>query len=169
MAVATRNALQSFTDQAVQIKWPNDILVDEQKVAGILSEVSVKGNVLQQAIIGIGVNVNNTGFPPVLTRATSLRMVVGQEIEMETVIGKLCEDIEVQYNLVREGAFPAINHAYHDNLYLKGAYQLFEASDQTFVAAIRKVDNEGRLVLKTPNGMQTYPHGSVRYRLQGFT
>ena len=169
IAVATQNAISDFTDRPVTIKWPNDILIDEQKVAGILTEVTIKGTHLQQAIIGIGVNVNNQGFPEELPRAVSLFQVTGVREDPEKLVNQLCTHIEMAYEHLRAGQLGLIDKAYHAHLFLKGAYQLYEAKGETFVGAIEKVDEDGRLILKTPKGSQAFAHGTIRYRLAGFT
>ncbi len=83
-ALATREAIQAHLppDLTAAIKWPNDILVSERKVAGILCELSE-----DVVIIGIGINVNMTEFPPDLRRpATSLCLISGAEQDREAVL-----------------------------------------------------------------------------------
>lgn len=169
IAVATQNAISDFTDRPVTIKWPNDMLIDEQKVAGILNEVTIQGTLLQQAIIGIGVNVNNRRFPPSLPRAISILQASATLLEPEKLVKQLCHHIELAYEHLRAGQFSLIDKAYHTHLFLKGAYQLYKAKGQTFVGAIEKVDDDGRLILKTPGGSKSFAHGTIRYGLAGFT
>jgi BirA family biotin operon repressor/biotin-[acetyl-CoA-carboxylase] ligase len=90
-ALAAREAVQAHlpADLQASIKWPNDILVDDYKVAGILCELSDEA-----AVIGIGINVNMTEFPEDLRRpASSLRMLAGagqdRDAVLKTVIDRL--------------------------------------------------------------------------------
>jgi BirA family biotin operon repressor/biotin-[acetyl-CoA-carboxylase] ligase len=83
-ALAVREAIQAHLPSGLTaaIKWPNDILVGEYKVAGILCEL-----LEDAAVIGIGINVNMTEFPPDLrTPATSLRLLSGTEQDRDTVL-----------------------------------------------------------------------------------
>jgi len=77
------------------IKWPNDILVRNRKVAGILIENGLVGKYLEYAIIGIGLNVNQTNFNEF--QATSLGKNLGRRLQLEDVIGSLIENIEAFY------------------------------------------------------------------------
>jgi BirA family biotin operon repressor/biotin-[acetyl-CoA-carboxylase] ligase len=91
-ALATREAIQSYlpSDLTAAIKWPNDILVGEYKVAGILCEL-----LEDAAIIGIGINVNTTGFPGDLRRpASSLRILTGAEQDREAVLKSILERLD---------------------------------------------------------------------------
>lgn len=72
-AVAAAEALLHLTDLNVRIKWPNDILVNGKKVAGILTEISTERGAVDYAVVGLGMNVNTPGFPDDISeRATSI-------------------------------------------------------------------------------------------------
>jgi BirA family biotin operon repressor/biotin-[acetyl-CoA-carboxylase] ligase len=91
-ALATREAIQAHlpSDLTAAIKWPNDILVGEYKVAGILCELFA-----DIVIIGIGINVNMTDFPPDLRRpATSLRLLSGGEQDRGDVLKTLLDRLD---------------------------------------------------------------------------
>jgi len=91
-ALATREAVQTFLppDLTAAIKWPNDILVGEYKLAGILCELFDDA-----AVIGIGINVNTTGFPEDLRRpASSLRMLSGAEQDRDAVLKTVLDRLD---------------------------------------------------------------------------
>jgi BirA family biotin operon repressor/biotin-[acetyl-CoA-carboxylase] ligase len=67
-AVAVVDALQSLVALPYDIKWPNDILVNQHKLAGILTEASLEGDAINYAVIGIGINLNHSEFPEELER-----------------------------------------------------------------------------------------------------
>ena len=74
MAMSALEGINAVTGLPVRIKWPNDILIHRRKVAGILSEMSVRDGKIQYVVIGIGVNVNQEGFPKEIEKiATSLK------------------------------------------------------------------------------------------------
>lgn len=91
-ALATREAVQSFLppDLNAAIKWPNDILVGEYKIAGILCELFDEA-----AVIGIGINVNVTEFPKDLRRpASSLRLLSGSEQDRDAVLTTVLDRLD---------------------------------------------------------------------------
>jgi BirA family biotin operon repressor/biotin-[acetyl-CoA-carboxylase] ligase len=91
-ALATREAIQTHlpSDLTAAIKWPNDILVDEYKVAGILCELFEDA-----AVIGIGINVNVTEFPQDLRRpASSLRMLTGAEQDRDALLKTVLDRLD---------------------------------------------------------------------------
>jgi len=85
---------------AVSIKWPNDILISRAKVAGILIENSLRGSVLDTAIVGIGLNVNQGHFPDGLS-ATSLSLCSGEKWDAEQVLRELDRQLGFQYERLR--------------------------------------------------------------------
>jgi len=96
------------------IKWPNDVLVDGRKVAGILCE-----RVGDNVICGIGLNVNQTSFPPeIAERATSLRLLTGREQSVADVLERVLAELSSLYEEWRRGGFAAVHHelAQHDAL-----------------------------------------------------
>lgn len=108
-AVATADAIAATTGVTVRIKWPNDLLVNSRKVAGILSEAALEGEAAHVAL-GIGINVSQTpeDFPPELRdRAGSLALAGGRPVEREALLGALLAELEGRYlTLCREGFAP---------------------------------------------------------------
>jgi len=99
------------------VKWPNDVLVDGRKIAGILCERNG-----DNVICGIGVNVNQTVFPAeIAARATSLRLVRGDAQDLDAVLAALLAELGALYETWRAGGFAAVyaELAAHDAL--KGA------------------------------------------------
>ena len=80
------------------IKWPNDIIIDGKKVAGVLTESMFNGNALDRLLIGIGMNVNQTEFPKELRhKATSLRQINGASLQREPLLSNILSRIEYEY------------------------------------------------------------------------
>ena len=101
LGLATAEAIQSSTGIACDLRWPNDVLVNGSKVAGVLAHLTENC-----VIAGIGINVNNTSFEPNLrTPATSLLLAINREVSRETVLVKLLESLDFFCNLlIKEGA-----------------------------------------------------------------
>src|SRR5262245_49633110 len=78
-AVAVHDAVERDTRLDVDIKWPNDLLIGRKKVCGILAEIQAEVDLVNTLVIGVGLNVNHSAFPPdIADRATSLRMESGR-------------------------------------------------------------------------------------------
>ena len=74
----------------IKIKWPNDMLVDSRKIAGILIENTYNQQQIQYSVMGIGLNVNQADFGPLSGIATSLKLLTGQQHDRKEVLEKLC-------------------------------------------------------------------------------
>ena len=86
------------------VKWPNDVYFGERKICGILCERDG-----DKVIVGIGINVNATRFPPeIAARATSLRVVHGREFDLEAVLASVLASFRGLYKKWEQGGFPAL-------------------------------------------------------------
>jgi BirA family transcriptional regulator, biotin operon repressor / biotin---[acetyl-CoA-carboxylase] ligase len=95
------------------IRWPNDVLLNEKKCAGILVEMSGGGESVLHAIAGIGINVNHKSLPPELAAtATSLRIETGCEYVLETVLAAVLSNTERYYGMFLERGAPAVTDAF---------------------------------------------------------
>lgn len=107
-AVAIVQAIQEITSLTPQIKWPNDILIEQQKVTGILTELQADADRIISVIIGMGLNVNQTedDFPPALREiATSLRVKEGKEIDRAELIKVIFHKFETLYMIFLDKGF----------------------------------------------------------------
>jgi BirA family biotin operon repressor/biotin-[acetyl-CoA-carboxylase] ligase len=104
-AVALHNAVERETRLAVDVKWPNDLLVHGKKVCGILAELQAEVDMVKTMIIGVGLNVNHQRFPEDLgARAISLRMASGRTHSRIEILLEFLEEFEDLYaNFLRRG------------------------------------------------------------------
>lgn len=94
-AVAMAEAVEPFLGRPVQLKWPNDLLCEEKKFCGILAEMETEGGRVRHVVLGVGVDVNGTGFPEDLARkATSLRMLAGHPLSLEELLLVVLEALD---------------------------------------------------------------------------
>ena len=109
VAVALAQAIERTTGLKVECKWPNDLLIDKKKVAGILIEGSIKQNQVEYVVIGIGINVNQQSFAGELApKATSLRLSSGKEIERTMLFRESLLILESTYAGVSSTGFQSI-------------------------------------------------------------
>lgn len=106
-AVAAHRALKACTGLHADIKWPNDLLLNGKKLCGILTELSIDPQGKPQIIIGIGINLNTTAFPPELEDiACSVFSATGIEVKKESLLEKLVAELdEYIARWEREGCF----------------------------------------------------------------
>ena len=139
------------------IKWPNDILVDTKKLAGVLIETVIKGKFIQTAIIGIGLNVNQTQFDAALN-ATSLALACGREFNLEVLRDNLLSHLHRRLEQIH---LSTLNEVYNQHLFGLNQTLRFADVESTFTAMVKGVDTDGTLMLYLP-GEQLM----VRYRFK---
>ena len=83
-----------------RIKWPNDIWVEDRKICGILIENTLESGMVRESIVGIGLNLNETGWPPELPNPVSLRELTGREYAPETELTALGKEIRRRFGLL---------------------------------------------------------------------
>src|SRR2546428_13447998 len=96
---------------APRVKWPNDVLIDGRKVAGVLTEMEAEVERVRHVILGIGVNLNapRSAFPPELRdTATSLWLATGRRVDRAAVTGRLLAVLEARYGRFLGGGFEAV-------------------------------------------------------------
>jgi BirA family biotin operon repressor/biotin-[acetyl-CoA-carboxylase] ligase len=134
-----------------KIKWPNDIYFEDKKVAGILIENQVNKTAYQNAVVGIGLNVNQNSFVN-LPNAISLKQILGINFPVEKVLERLCETIEARYLQLRASKYEALKEAYLQCMYRYNEVHSFRSQNKEFRATIIGVLRSGRLVLILQNG-----------------
>ncbi len=149
VSLGIKQALERYVS-GVEIKWPNDIFVREQKMAGILIENSVQGTCLRRSIVGMGINVNQTVFTGDF-HAVSLRMFTGTEMDCRELLAEVIASIMTLY---RNSDAESVRREYMRSLYRKEGYHSYEDSRGVFRARICAVADDGQLVLEDQNGEQ---------------
>lgn len=160
IAVALRDTVAALlpADRLVQVKWPNDILVDRRKVAGILIETGVHSDRLRSVIVGIGLNVNQSGFDPSLHgQATSLAVALGRPLVPEDVLAVLLAQVEAGYMALRAGRFEGIERSYLQHLYAYQEDTRIEVGGVERLLHVVGVDADGRIALQ--DGQKLYFYG----------
>ncbi len=152
-ALAVRDACARLTGQSLslQVKWPNDVLAQGRKLAGILLQLVWKGQHLAATILGIGVNVNQHDFPPEL-RATSLSLLAGVQFDLNDVIDVLCRCLDHRMRQIA-AAPDQLDADYLANLYRYQEWAQYRYQNRVLTAGIVGVDARGCLVLESDQGL----------------
>lgn len=103
MGLSVVQALEKEFGVKTQIKWPNDVVLNQKKVSGILTEMELCDNMIDYIVIGVGINTNQTEFAQELRdKATSLRLELGICVEQERLIGAVVESFWKNYQIFLE-------------------------------------------------------------------
>lgn len=134
-----------------KIKWPNDIYFEDKKIAGILIENHMNSSVYQNAVIGIGLNINQLHFDD-LSNAISLKQIIGLEFPIEKVMENICETLEARYLMLKAGNFKDLKKAYMSNLYGLNILQHFIVNKEKLNGKIIDVLRNGFLQIELIDG-----------------
>jgi len=111
VSVAVAKTINKLFLLKTEIKWPNDVLINHKKVCGILTEATTKDKKLDFVVVGIGINAdfNLSALPAHIRKSsTTLKEELKKEIDRETLLCKLLEEVELYYNLFTKGKFDKI-------------------------------------------------------------
>lgn len=144
--LAVAEAMQAFGIEA-QIKWPNDLLVDGRKLCGILVEAGARG-----VVVGIGINVNGTEFPPELDgQATSMKLAGGRGFEAGEVLGLVLRSLHRLAG--RIGAdFPEVIGRIRERCALSGHQVRLESGSGPLRGVVEGIGDRGELVVVADDG-----------------
>lgn len=165
-AMAVTKAVRVKYGLDVQIKWPNDIVLNGRKICGILTEMNTEIDAINYVVIGIGINVSNERFGDDTAKvATSLRIEGGGEIRRAELIWAVWEAFEAYYgNFIKTGDLQGIKHEYDG--YLVNIDRQVRVLDQKepFTGTARGITAHGELIVETDEGIKRVSSGEVSVR-----
>ncbi|MDD3275137.1 MAG: biotin--[acetyl-CoA-carboxylase] ligase [Candidatus Omnitrophica bacterium] len=160
-AVSICEAVKEAIGLSVQIKWPNDVLVNNKKLAGILTEMSAEMDKVNFVVIGIGLNVNNDR-KSLLPQATSLREARGEELSRLDLLQGLLRRLEENYLLLEEGGARQIIDKWRGFTLTLGTRVRVAFQDKYVEGQAADIDSDGSLVIRKDSGlMQKISSGDV--------
>jgi len=113
-ALTIRKVISMYVNH-VMIKKPNDIWVDDKKIAGILIEHYLQGEKLNYSVAGVGINVNQTQFDPALPNPTSLNLILKSSLSREKILQEIVEIGKEYYTKLQNGAFVELESEYEEH------------------------------------------------------
>ena len=151
-AVGVCEAIREFTGLDCQIKWPNDLLINEKKVAGILTELSAEMDMVRFVIVGIGININNNkNLLPV--KSTSLKEELGSEVLRVEILRFILKTLEEKYLLFGKNGFEEIAGAWRAmSATLGRRVKVFHHKEHTEGQAV-DIDSDGGLIIRKDSGL----------------
>lgn len=147
VAVSAHQWLQKYLGDDLKIKWPNDLYWQDRKAGGILIE-SVIGSNWLWAIIGVGVNVNQTVFPELATNAVSIKQITGKTNNPVALSKEFCTVLETNVNRLIKNGFDEFYAYYQNVLFKKNEWVSFKKQNRIFEAKVKSVTRSGRLLIE---------------------
>jgi BirA family biotin operon repressor/biotin-[acetyl-CoA-carboxylase] ligase len=158
-AVALARAIASVTGLSPRIKWPNDLLIRERKVAGILTESRGGPDRLDYLVVGVGVNANHTAadFQEELRAgATSLRLELGLPVQREALVSRLFSELEGLYEKLQQGESALILRQWRSLSRTLGQRVLVSLGKGTIEGIAVDVNEGGALVVRRDDGSPAF-------------
>jgi BirA family transcriptional regulator, biotin operon repressor / biotin---[acetyl-CoA-carboxylase] ligase len=154
----------SSTLSEVYIKWPNDIYVSNDKIAGILIENAIIRSDIEHTIAGIGLNINQEKFSASAGSATSLKILTGRDHELDRCLDGVLASIDRRYSQLKDDRRSRISNDYLQSLCRFGQFTEFNDSRGLFEGKIINVTDTGRLQIEDRKGrIYEYGHREVDF------
>jgi BirA family biotin operon repressor/biotin-[acetyl-CoA-carboxylase] ligase len=160
-ALAIKKTLADFEIFA-EIKWPNDVFVNQKKIAGILIENQLMATRIKSSIVGIGLNVNQKHFGDNLI-ANSIYLMSGVENELSSVFIKLHAYLDFYFDLLLNKQYGILKNAYLKAMYQRGELRKYEDENGVFEGEIIGIDQKGKLLVKAQNKLSTYDFKEIKF------
>lgn len=135
-----------------KVKWPNDIYVDNDKIAGILIESSTMGGKVSYMVVGIGLNINQDNFRSNAPNPVSLRQITGKMYDTTSCLEETAADLDRRYRQVMDGNRNEVKSEYLMNLYRYNEWTTFRNTEGSFTGMIKDVEYDGRMTVETRTG-----------------
>ncbi len=162
VGVALAEAIEKTTGIRAECKWPNDVLLNRKKVAGILVEGALKENFVEYVVVGIGVNVNQTVFPPDLAnKATSLRLECKREIDRIALFRDILTALEVMYQRGKQSGFGFVVSRWMERSSMLNKPIAVSQHGTVITGIVKGLSREGGLILQANGLEQTLFAGDV--------
>ena len=154
-SLAVVHSIELVTGLKPQVKWPNDILIDDRKVCGILVESRVRGNVVDYSLIGIGMNVNlnPSALGEFITPATSLSQESGQPVSRLDLVRQLLVELDRLYLSLPAGG--AVYEEWRERLVTLGKPVTVTWGESRYEGIAESVAGDGSLRLRQADGSLT--------------
>lgn len=146
------------------IKWPNDIIVNQHKIAGLLIENQIQGQSINKTVIGLGLNINQISFP--IDRAiTSIALETGNSSDIESFLKKFLFNLDFYFDLLLNQHFNILKKQYLKKLHLIDTWSEFSSPEVgQFTGSIKGITEEGKLRVKNFEGIEnTFDMQTIRF------
>lgn len=167
MAYSAAKVIRALENLEVCIKWPNDLVIGTQKICGILTEMHLCGSEIEDVVVGIGINVNETAFSEdIKDKATSLCLQKGESVNRERLLEGILSEFANQYeHFLEVQDLSFLQEAYNELLINKEREVLVLEPGNEYMAVAQGINSEGELLVKKEDGcLETVFAGEVSVR-----
>lgn len=148
-----------------RIKWPNDVLLNNKKICGILTEMTAEADRINHVIIGIGINVNNELFTvDLIEKATSLYRETGTRYRRDKLICDIIDEFKELYGIYLKDGFSALKREYSLKCVTLNRQVIIVRNGAEFEARAVDIDANGGLVIEHDGVRETVTSGEVSVR-----
>jgi BirA family biotin operon repressor/biotin-[acetyl-CoA-carboxylase] ligase len=166
--VAVAESVSSVTGLRARLKWPNDVLVQGRKAAGILAELSAELDRINHLVLGIGINVNARAWQmpsDMAAEATSLRAESGTHVSRIDLVRVILTELERYYDILLRRGFEPVRQAWKTLGATLGARVLVERGGKELEGTALDIDRQGALILEARDGTRVrVTAGDIRLR-----
>lgn len=165
-SLAVYDTLKTFCTQDIAIKWPNDILINNKKVAGILIENKISGNQIKHSVVGIGINVYQQDFPlEIKHKTTSLSLEI-ENLDIEILqLVKLIQKKIVYYTTYSNENSRELLDQYNQKLFRKDELHSYDYEGNMVQGKIIKVESDGLLQIEIQKNLHKLDLKGITYIL----
>ena len=165
VSLALRDVVAKYigNETELKIKWPNDIYVNDGKIAGILIENAIQGQQFEWVVGGVGLNVNQTKFQSDAPNPISLFDCIGKTIDLQEVLNEFEKAFEERYYQLENKEFENMKKEYLASMYQIGELRNYRAKGEEFQGKIIGVDQYGFLSIESHEGIRSFDVKEVTY------
>ena len=161
-ALACYDFFSSYAGQETCIKWPNDLYWGDRKAGGILIENIIRGSHWPYAVVGIGININQTAFAADIPNPVSLKQITGKDHDPVLLAKELCHCLQRRYDQLLKDELSTLLTAYNRVLYARDKVRKFRCGTMVFEARVISVQEDGTLTLQQENQV-SYAFGEIEW------
>lgn len=161
-ALACYDFFSRYAGDETAIKWPNDLYWRDRKAGGILIENAIRGGVWEFAVIGIGININQTSFDPALTNPVSLKQITGKSYNAIALAKELCNCLGTRLEQLEKGSFRPLLEEYNQVLFGKNQDRRFRLGTENFHGRVRSVTEGGELEIENGD-LRRFRFGEIEW------
>jgi BirA family biotin operon repressor/biotin-[acetyl-CoA-carboxylase] ligase len=162
-SLTVSTAIENLYQIKTELKWPNDVLIEKKKVAGILIETSYKGKSIDRAVIGIGINLNQIAFQGEYNlEPTSLKLKLGMEIDRENILAEILNIFEEMLAELEQNPANVVDD-WRNRCNMIGDKITITEDDKILRGIFYDIDDEGYLLLKVNDDIEKIHFGDVSF------
>jgi len=165
--LAVSKAVETTCGLKAELKWPNDVLINGRKVAGILAEASVEADLVHYVVLGIGVNVNNDLPVKLKEEATTLKEQLGSSVARVKLVQELLKALEDEYLTLKRGGYQEVLDGWRARSSILKSEVMVSLMGEAYEGVAEDVDGDGALILRLKDGsLKRFLAGDVTLRIK---